>query len=396
MKNFTKLLAVILCAVIAFSTAACSMTPQSSYTVTNTGEELPIGVYIYSMYKAYSQAESYAQQTKAYDATTGLYNGEESFLNVEITDDDGKKAVAQQWILTQAENEVKNMVAVNQEFKRLGATIDEASYTTSVKASWESGLAAMYDANTLNQIVSMYGQEVALPKKDVLEPFGISYESYLMIELVAPKQQAIFDKLYGEGGEKAVSDEEFTKFFEENYTSYTYFSESLSTADEVSQSADGSLSQNKALSKEEIAKHEKTFKGYVADIKNGKSIDDVKKAHMADYKLEQDSAVSNVENLKNSSIGEDLVKAIEELKDNQASYKIIGEDANKTIYFFYKEAIKNQTSAYLANKSDHDAVISDMKGDEFDAYLKKLTDAVKLEKSSAVDKYEPDMFQKEA
>ena len=84
MKNFTKFLAVILCLVIALSTAACSLTPQWSYA---DGEnELSIGTYIYAMYNAYSQAQSYAQNSEAYDAETGTYNGEKSFLNIEITD----------------------------------------------------------------------------------------------------------------------------------------------------------------------------------------------------------------------------------------------------------------------------------------------------------------------
>lgn len=395
MKNFTKLLAVLLCAVIALSTAACSIAPQHSYKVAGTDEELPMGVYIYAMYNAYNQAEAYAQQTKAFDSATGLYNGEESFLGIEITDDDGKKAIAEDWIKAEAERKVKEMVAVEKEFKRLGATIDQASYDSSAKSLWDNGLAGMYDANTLNQIAQMYGEETVMPKKDIFEPYGISLESYKRMDIVALKKQAIFDKLYLKGGEKAVSDDDFTKYFEENYTSYTYFSESLSTTDEVQQSEGGTLSNKKALSKEEIAKHEKTFKGYVSDIKNGKSIDDVKKAHMTDYKLSQDTATTSVENLKNSAIGEDLVKAITDLKDGEASYKIIGEEENQTIYFFYKEPIKKQTSIYLANTDNYNTVIADMKQGDFDSYVKKLVDAVKLEKSRFVDKHDPSMFEEE-
>ena len=67
MKNFTKLLAVILCLVIAFSTAACSMKPQWSYKEAGTDTELPIGVYIYALYNAYNQARTYAQETEGYD-----------------------------------------------------------------------------------------------------------------------------------------------------------------------------------------------------------------------------------------------------------------------------------------------------------------------------------------
>ena len=147
--------------------------------------------------------------------------------------------------------------------------------------------------------------------------------------------------------------------------------------------------------KEEIAKHEKNFKGYVEDIKKGKSIDDVKKAHMDDYKLSQDTAVTAVENLANSAIGEDLIKAIEALKDGEASYKIIGEGANQVIYFFYKESIKKQTANYLSNEADFESVLGDMKGDEYKSYINKLAQGIKLEKSRFVDKYDPSMFEAE-
>lgn len=125
MKNFKKLTAMILVFIIALSTAACSLTPQWSYKTEDT--ELPIGVYIYALYSAYSQAESLAQQTEGYDSEAQTYDGEKSFLNVEITDEEGVTATADQWIMDQADKSLRNILAIEHEFERLGATIDEAS-----------------------------------------------------------------------------------------------------------------------------------------------------------------------------------------------------------------------------------------------------------------------------
>ena len=381
MKHFTKLLAVILCMVIALSTAACSMSPQWSYKTEGEDNELAIGVYIYAMYNAYSQAQSYAQQTDAYDSETGKYNGEDSFLNLEITDDDGNKAVAEQWILDEADKTMKTLLAIDAEFERVGATIDEVSAKASAKETWELGPYAMY------------GEQYINPLKDVFEPYGVSYESFEYFYLTTSKEQAIFDKLYNEGGEKAVSDKELTEYFTKNYTSYTYFNTNLYTSEEVSDSDNGTMSKNKAMSKEEIAKNENIYKGYVNDINQGKSIDDVKKAHKADYKLDSDNAVSSVEILKDSSIGEDLVKAIEALKEGQASYKIIGEKDSQSIYFFYKEPIKNQVKNYIDNDQNKQSVLQSMKGEEFKDYMKKLADSTKVEKNDAINDYKPSMFE---
>lgn len=381
MKHFTKLLAVILCMVIAFSTAACSMSPQWSYKAEGSEEELAIGVYIYAMYNAYSKAQTYAQETDAYNSETGTYNGEDSFLDVEITDEDGNKAVAKQWILDEADKTMKTIIAIDAEFNRVGATIDEVSAKASAKETWELGPYAMY------------GEQYINPLRDIFEPYGVSYESFEYFYLTTSKEQAIFDKLYNEGGEKAVSDKELTEYFTKNYTSYTYFNTNLYTTEQVSDGGEGELSKNKAMSKEEIAKHENNYKGYVNSIKQGKSIDDVKKAHVKDYKLESDNAVSSVEILKDSSIGEDLVKAIEALKEGQASYKTIGEKESQVIYFFYKEPIKNQVKNYIDNDQNKQSVLQTMKGEEFKDYIKKLADGTKVEINDAVNDYDPSMFE---
>ncbi len=381
MKHFTKLLAVILCMVIALSTAACSMTPQWSYKVEGSDDELAIGVYIYALYNAYTAAQSYAQETDAYNAETGLYNGEKSFLNVEITDNDGKKAVAEQWILDEADNTMKTLLAIEGEFDRLGATMDEAAAKKSAQESWELGPYAMY------------GEQYINPLRDVFEPLGVSYDSFEYFFITSSKQQAVFEKLYYEGGEKAVSDEELTKYFTENYTSYTYFNTNLYTTEQVSDSETGELSSNKAMSKTEIAKNENNYKGFVNEINAGKSIDDVVKSYMKKYELESDTSVSNVEILEDSSIGEDLVAAIKELKEGKASYKIIGEGDTKTIYFFYKEPIKNEVKDYIGDDAKRDSVLQNMKSEEFLDYIQKLADSIKVTVSDSVSEYSPSMFE---
>lgn len=383
MKHFTKLLAVILVFIIAFSAAACSMTPQWSYKVEGTEEELPIGVYIYAMYNAYSQAQQYAQQTEAYNAETNTYNGQTSFLNIEITDDDGKKAIANQWILDETDKTVRTLLAINQEYDRLKATMDEAAAVENYKTLWNDG----------DQSMSMYGYEPT-PYKSILEPYGISYESYEYFMITSSKQQIVFDVMYGEGGEKAVSNEDLTKYFEENYTSYVNFSQNLYTSEDQ-QGANGTLSSSKAMSEDEIKEHTANFEKYVNSVNSGTSLEDVIKTYKEDYKLESEIGTPIVELTEEISIGDELKEELNKLEEGKATYKIIGEESSQAIYFLYKEAIKDQTKNYVESADKKGSVLASMKGDEFVAYIDEIAKNLKITKSKYVSKYEPKMFEEE-
>ncbi|MBQ2970944.1 MAG: hypothetical protein IJE16_00165 [Ruminococcus sp.] len=383
MKNFTKFLAVVLAMVIALSTAACSLTPQWSYKEGDT--ELAIGVYIYALYSAYSQAQSYAQQTEGYDSEAGTYDGEESFLKVQITDDDGVTATADQWISDQADKTLKSLIAIEHEYNRLGATLDEAtvqSYQASAKEYWDYG-----------PYYSMYGEQYISPYKDIFEPLGVSYESFEYFYISSAKQQAVFELLYADGGEKGVTDEELTTYFTENYTSYTYFNSNLYTSESTTDEEGAESSLNVALSDSEIAKYEKNYKGYASSLNSGSKISDVTEKFVKDYELESDPSVSNVEIMADSTIGEDLVNAINELEEGKASYKKIGAEDTQVMYLFYKEPIADQVKSYIGDSTNRASVLESYKGEEFNSYIEELAKSLNIEISKAVSKYSPSMFE---
>lgn len=386
MKNFTKLLAVILCMVIALSTSACSLKPQYSYKTDDT--ELAIGVYIYALYSAYSQAESLAQNTEGYDSEAGTYDGSESFLKVQITDEEGVTATADEWITTQADKTVRNLLAIEHEYNRLGATMDEATvegYKASAKEYWDYG-----------PYYSMYGEQYINPYKDIFEPLGVSYESFEYFYVTSAKQEVVFDLLYADGGEKGVNDEELTKYFTENYTSYSYFNTNMYEAKEATADtaeSGGTLSTNVALSDSEVKKIESNFKGYVDSLNGGKKFDDVVDKFMKDYELENDPSTSNVEIMDNSVIGEELVNSINELDEGKASNKAIGEENSQVMYLFYKGKIADKVDEYIKDATNRKSVLQNYKGEEFTAYIDELAKSLDIEVSKAVSKYTPAMFE---
>lgn len=384
MKNFSKLLAVILCMVIALSTSACSLKPQYSYKTDDT--ELAIGVYIYALYSAYSQAESLAKETEGYDEEAGTYDGEKSFLKVQITDEDGVTATADEWIVNEADKSLKNLLAIEHEYNRLGATMDEATiegYKTSAKEYWDYG-----------PYYAMYGEQYKSPYSDIFEPLGVSYESFEYFYITSAKQEVVFDLLYADGGEKGVNDEELTKYFTDNYTNYTYFNTNMyETKEATSDEAGGAISENVAMSKDDVKKIEKNFKGYADSLNGGSKVEDVVSKFMKDYELENDPSVSNVEIMENSAIGEDLVSAISELKEGTATNKAIGEENSKVMYLFYKGKIADKVDEYIKDATNRKSVLQNYKGDEFNTYIESVANSLDIEISKAVSKYTPSMFE---
>ena len=373
MKNFSKILCVVLALVIALSAASCSLSKQYAYEKDDI--KLPIGVYIYYLYNAYNSAQSYAQKSELYDSATGKYDGKKSFLKMEITDDDGKTAVAEDWIKDKAAEDTKTAVAIQTKFNDLGCTLDQTEIDSTqsyYKSYWDQSYSEM------------------------LEPYGISFDSFFLAGYTLPAMESdAFKAEYGTDGPSAVSDEELTKYFKDNYTSYKYFSANLYTT-ETAENTDGSAetaSENIPLSADKIAEYQKDFDGYAATLSDGGSYADVVAEYMKKYAVEEDPTTENVEDIDEESTDE-IMKTILDMKDGQAMTVVIGDDdTTKQIYLAYREPIENQVAAYTDPEQHKDEVLSAMKHEEFDEMLKKLAEEMNITLSSACDSYKPSRFE---
>ncbi|MGN0491191.1 hypothetical protein [Ruminococcus sp.] len=374
MKPNVKIGSFLMTVVMIFSVLIVSgCTPMSlnkEWSYKSGDKELAIGVYIYSLDTAYQQAKSYAQKLDDYDES------KDSWLEMEITDDDGKKEVASKWIKDQAKLMCLSYLVLDEQIEKENIDVSLASADEQAETYWNVGQYADYG--------------YIMPMKDDLEPYGISLESFRYCSTeYSVKYQALFDKLYKEGGSKEVSDEELTKYFNENYTDYSYFTVNLYTAstDEAGQST------NVAMSDEEAKKVTDEIDGYVKDINNGKSYDDVLEAYMKANDIESDPATSNIENLENSSLGDEVKEALEKLDNKKATAVKVGSGENAVYYFIYKRNIKDAAKDYVADETKKANLISSMKGEEFADYIEELTTKLDYEENtSAIDKYEPKMF----
>lgn len=382
MKKFKKLSALILALVMIFTFVGCNGVPLSTsqeWSYKTADDKLAIGVYIYSLYSAYSKAETYAKNATGYDAT-------KSFMDLQITDDDGNKAKAKDWILKEADKITKTILAVDTELRKMNVTASPdqvASAEDYAKLDWEQG----------GQYASYYAQMgySVKPYKEYYEPYGISYDSYYVSTYLASvNQDALFRAIYDVGGTKPVSDADVKDYFEKNYTNYSYFQVKLSKTETDS----AGNSNSTALTDSEISAIKKNLDKY-ADMmnKDKKSFKDVITQYMKDYTdVTSDPSTTNTEILKDSKIGDDLVKEIGAMNNSEAKVVKIGSGTDASYYFIYKDNIKNQTTDYL--KSSRISVVSKIKNDEFNTYLEELASNLNCEiNTSVINKYNPTMFE---
>lgn len=376
MKQSLKIGSLLLAVVMLMSAvfvSGCSLNKEWSYKTSD--EELAIGVYIYSLNVAYSQAESYAKELDEYDSSKSTW------LEMEITDEDGNTQVANEWIKEQAQLMCLSNLVVDQQLAKEGATVDEAvmeSAKEQAETYWNVGQYAQYG--------------YIMPMKDDLEPYGISFESFEYCTTdYSVKQSALFEKMYNEGGSKAVSDDELTKFFTENYVDYSYLPVNLYTTS----TDESGNSTSTALSDEDAKKLTDELDGYAADLNDGKSFDDdVVKAYMANHEdITTDPSSSSTEALESFSMGDELKEAIEKLDNKKATTLKVGTGESAIYYLVYKKDIAETATTYLEDENSRSSVLAAMKQDEFNDYIKELTKELEYESNTSVlDSYKPKMF----
>lgn len=383
MRNFKKLLCVVLVLLVALSAASCSLSQQYAYNKNDI--KLPVGTYIYYLYQAYSEAQSYAQKSDKYDSSTGRYDGKKSFLKMEITDSDDNTAVAEDWIKDKAKEYLQDAIAVNLEYNKLGATIDELG----PKDMYSSiNPYSIYNSQT-GQLDYSLDQSLADVAKNY-EQFGIGFDAWLYCSAtVAQMKEAAFQKEYAEDGASPVSKDEIKKYFTENYTSYSTLSANLYTTE----TAEDESTSNKAMSKDEIKKYESAFKSYAAELKDGKSMDDV----VAEYNeaFGAEATASPSVNKIDKDTTDELNKAILALKEGEASYKIIGDDENtRVIYLIYKAPIKDKVKEYVDDENQRSGLLHEMKDEDFKKLLDAIIEKGDAEVSSDCNGYDPSIFEK--
>ena len=188
MKPNIKVGSFLLAIVMMFSVfaiAGCTPTTlNKEWSYKTSDNELAIGVYIYSLNAAYSQAESFAKKLDDYDSTS------DKWLDEKIKDDDGNEQVAREWIKDQAKKMCLSYLVVDEQLKKENVNIGQAtldSATSQAETYWNVGPYA--------------SQGYVMPMKKQYEKYGVSLDSFAYCTtLYNTKYEALFKAVYGKGG----------------------------------------------------------------------------------------------------------------------------------------------------------------------------------------------------
>lgn len=380
MNNFKKVFAVLLAALMIITAAGCSAKPSWSYKTDSTS--YAEGVYLYSLFSAYNEAYSILQENLGDD-----FDSTASILDITSTfDETGEEFLCEDWVVEQADIITRNLAALDSKIAEYGITLDKTQVESArelAKEDWYLGPYYEY------YVASGYE---AVSYEDMLSPYGISFDSFFISTYLASvKQSAIFDHLYGRSGERAVTDEELSTYFTENYTSYAYFIVNL-----YETAIDESTSQQVyyPYADELIDEVETELKSYVKLINSGTAYSEVVSKYMEKHSITTDPTVSNVEILETSSLGEEVLNALTELKEGKATYLRVGSGDTSVMYFITKFDINEEAEDYLSADGNRQTLIQSLKSEDFSDYLDEITDSVTVEiNEQVIEKYNPAIFE---
>ncbi len=347
--------AAILCA------AGCSGDTKWSFKTDK--ETLASGVWIYYTFDGVNAAFRKVQESNP-TATIQTYN----FNDEKI---EGQSAV--DWIRNYAEESCLEYLTLTSLADRYGIKAETEKYDSN-----KSTLAESY--KTMNKNYS-----------NLYEKLGVSEDSYVKAQIYGETylnyKEALFQKIYGEGGEKEVKDEEIKTYFTENYISYYYATcELTETNSETGEKQD----------KEDKEKYIQHFNDYQKMLNAGKSYEDVTAQYKVDFETETPAtgtatapAKEFEEHEDESETSKEISKLIREAEVGKPVVKTI-EDR---LYLIYRLDVSKRVDDLVGEAKSvdfitRDDVVKEMKNDEYEQFLKDEQKNLSYEKNSAcLDRY---------
>lgn len=390
MKSIKKILALMLAILMCAGVAACDRAPRTKdaqWGFKAGDNEYPIGTYIFPLVNAYNYAYSYLSYElgDAFDADASILELKSSF------DEAGTLCTAREYILKQAEDYMKYMIAIDLVSEETGATPSkeaEMQARDQAEKDWYLGDIEGY----------MYGYAEDQPAKDTYEDFGVSFDSYYRAVYLSGRKgirhDAIFSRLYGKGGEKAVPDEEVIEHFCKEYTAYNCFVVSLyeTTTDDVT-----GEQINTPYSDKKTKELKAKLASYVDWIKEGKKLSEVENDYMLYAQVSSDTFLSRIERYDDvtSSISAELETALREMKEKEARVVYLGLESTPIAVFVYKDTIEDKTEEIIGNETDRMTLLRDLKDTEYSEYLVEKAENVSFEVNEKIlDKFTPEYVEK--
>lgn len=248
--NIKKIAALGCAAAMVSSLTACG--EKTTWGAVIDGVQIPAGVFIY-----YLDTANYEAQQKLNEQTdtsadlspegAAAQSSETVTLPLYSSQIDGVDS--KQWIYDRATELMQEYAAVEAKFDEYGLTLSDDDKQS----------AQVY----LDQIWDYAG--------DYYTSMGVSENSYKSIFLNSSKKQKLFEAIYSEGGEKAVSDDEIKTYLDENYALINYIDVELKDGEGNLLKSDGKAERMEMLN------------SYIERYSNGEDFDELNAEYVTYY-----------------------------------------------------------------------------------------------------------------
>ncbi len=348
--NFLKrALAVSLAAVLCLSAAGCSGADKSWAVKDSSNNSVPIGCYVYSLYSAYSMADS-----KKPDASKDV-------LSQKIENKDAKT-----WIRDKALTSTKLLLFLDQKMKSMKLTLTDA----------DKKMAQQMNSSAWAQASS------------VMEKYGVAQSSFETVYGTAfMKEKKIFDATYGKSGTKAVPDTELKDYYLKNYSDFSFILCSL-------YNTDASGNATSAMTDAQKKKAESVLNDYATQIKAGKltmrKAADSYKALMKSSSDELHTASANL--ATETNYPEAMRTTLKGMKTGEVKTLEIG---SQGIYLLLSKGDSAKAiETTLKTEDARENLLLNYKSNEFLPALEKDASAAKgiSVNDAALNSYDPKMF----
>ena len=370
MNVIKRSLSCILAIALMMGLASCS---DNSWSMKTNNTSLTIGTYIYYMNAAYNKAASKVE------------NGSSDILSQTIEDKSGTDYVKDEALLS-----CKKLIATENMFDEMGLYISD-----------EEAAQADKDTNTLWK---SYGT--------IYESLGVAKDSfhraYTMYNL---KYSKILNAKYGDEGSEKISDDEIKSYFTDHYTSYSYFSKDMSSADsnvttrelESDEEADRIMqeiesgsseynngSEDEANSVENVSKD---FEDYSNKINDGTAYEDVFNEFKNKYSESDDKNISSIENLENTNKNSIPNDVLDSLKGLEPLKSLAYNSSEGSLYVLYKHDINSDIS-FLDTDANKTQVKNECAYEKLDNAVKDIASNLEVEiNQKAINKYSPSIIE---
>lgn len=297
--NIKKIAALGCAAAMVSSLTACG--EKTTWGAVIDGVQIPAGVFIYYLDTANYEAQQKLNEqtdTSADISPEGAAAQSSETVTLPLYSSQIDGVDLKQWIYDRATELMQEYAAVEAKFDEYGLTLSDDDKQS----------AQVY----LDQIWDYAG--------DYYTSMGVSENSYKSIFLNSSKKQKLFETIYSEGGERAVSDDEIKTYLDENYALINYIDVELKDGEGNLLKSDGKAERMEMLN------------SYIERYNNGEDFDELNAEYVTYYenlKKAAEEAAAAAE-AANAETADDTAETTAEVSQSPAEAALPSDDEEVT------------------------------------------------------------------